>query len=275
MQMHIRSFLRSLLAALVLPSTATASEYETHIFNGPDGKTLPYRLLKPEHHDKGKRYPLVLLLHGYGERGTDNEKPIKTRSSGASLFSKDMVREQFPCFVVVPQAPGAWVSEPDFNVNTPFREKPQDSILLVGLTIQALTKQLSVDPDRIYVMGYSNGGCGTWDLLVRAPKLFAAAVVISGAGDPAQIGATKHVPVWVFHGAKDKTVPVARGRDMVAALKKAGGHPIFTEFPTAGHGDTPTKAHEDPELLPWMFAQKRGKPAVDISAPKSKPKRPN
>ena len=75
----------------------------------------PYRLLKPDHYDKGKRYPLVLLLHGYGERGTDNEKPIKTGSSGASLFLKDKVRERFPCFVLVPQAPGTWISEPDFQ----------------------------------------------------------------------------------------------------------------------------------------------------------------
>ncbi len=132
-------------------------------------------------------------------------------------------------------------------------------------------KQFPIDPDRIYVMGYSNGGCGTWDLLVRAPKLFAAAVVISGAVDPASIGVAKRVPVWVFHGAKDKTVPAARGHDMVEALKKAGGHPIFTEYPNAGHGDTPTKAHDEPDLLPWLFAQRRGKPMVDISAPKSKP----
>jgi len=76
----------------VMTCTAHAAEYEAHVFSGPAGKTQPYRLLKPDHYDKGKRYPLVLLLHGYGERGTDNEKPIKTESSGASLFLKEKVR---------------------------------------------------------------------------------------------------------------------------------------------------------------------------------------
>jgi len=273
--MNSQPLLQSLLAALVLTCSARAAEYETHVFNGPDGKTQPYRLLKPDHYDKGKRYPLVLLLHGYGERGTDNEKPIKTESSGAKLLLKSEERERFPCFVLVPQSPAAWVSIKDFNSNPTFREKPRDSILLAELKVHELLKQFSVDPNRVYVMGFSNGGCGTWDLLVRSPKLFAAAVVISGAGDPAQIGVAKHVPVWVFHGAKDKTVPVARGRDMVSALKKAGGHPIYTEFPTAGHVDAAADAHREPELLPWIFAQQRGKPAVEISAPKSKPKRPN
>jgi len=262
-------FLWSVLAVLALTCAARAAEYEAHVFHGPDGKAQPYRLLKPDHYDKGKRYPLVLLLHGYGERGTDNEKPIKTGSSGASLFLKNKVRERFPCFVLVPQAPGTWVSEPDFNVNQPFREQPNDSILLAVLTIQALMKRFSVDPDRIYVMGFSNGGCGTWDLLVRSPKFFAAAVVISGAGDPARITVARHLPIWVFHGAKDKTVPVARGHDMVAALKKAGGHPIYTEFPAAGHGDAAAEAHRESDLLPWLFAQQRGKPPVDVSALKS------
>ncbi len=99
--------------------------------------------------------------------------------------------------------------------------------------------------------------------------MFAAAVVISGAGDPTYAAATKPVPLWVFHGAKDKTVPVARAHDMLAALKKAGGHPTYTEYPTAGHGNTPSQAHGERNLLLWMFAQRRGKPAVDVETMKS------
>ncbi len=248
--MNVHPFWRSMLAALLLTCTTGTAEYETHVFNGPDGKTQPYRLLKPDHYDKGKHYPLVVLLHGYGERGTDNEKPIKSESSGASLFLKDTVRERYACFVFVPQPPRGWVSLTDFDDNLTFREKPRTSLLLAGLAIQALTKEFSVDPDRIYAMGFSNGGCGTWDLVTRTPKSFAAAVVISGAGDPARIGVAKHMPLWVFHGEKDKIVPVARAHDMVAALEKAGGHPIYTEYPTAGHGDAAAKAHHEADLLP-------------------------
>ncbi len=166
--MDARTLLQTTFAALVLTCSLRAAEYESHKFTGPEGKTQPYRLLKPDGLEKGKRYPLVMLLHGYGERGIDNEKPIKTASSGASLFLKAEARKQFPCYVVVPQAPGAWVPEPDFNVNTPFRKQPHDSILLAGLLIPSLTKQYAIDHDRIYIMGYSNGGCGVWDIL--APR---------------------------------------------------------------------------------------------------------
>ncbi len=253
----------AIVTAFALVRSTGAAEYEVRTFTAPDGKTLPYRLLKPEDYDKSKHYPLVLLLHGFGDRGSDNEKPLKADTNGAGIFTKPEVRKKYKCFVVVPQAANVWVSEPDFHRNTPFREKPQDSIHLTSLTIAALTKEFSVDPERIYLMGYSNGGCGVWDLLVRAPKMVAAAVVKSGAGDPAHIGVAKPVPVWVFHGAKDETVPVARAQDMVAALKKAGGHVFYTEYAQANHHDAAIKAHHEAELLPWIFAQRRGKPVVD------------
>ena len=251
------------LVAITFAGHACAAEYETRTFTAPDAKTQPYRLLKPDSYDKSRRYPLVLLLHGFGERGTDNEKPVKSDSNGAGLFTKAAIRKEFPCFVIVPQAGHVWVSEPDFHRNTPFQEKPQDSIRLTGQLVAALMKEFSIDADRFYLMGYSNGGCGVWDLLVRAPKLVAAAVVKSGAGDPSRIAVAKPVPVWVFHGAKDETVPVARAHDMVAALKKAGGHVFYTEYASASHHDAATKAHHESELLPWIFAQRRGKPAVD------------
>jgi predicted peptidase len=260
--MIARSLLSAALALTTCGVAADGAEYLARNFAGPAGKTLPYRLLGPIEVEKGKRYPLVVLLHGYGERGTDNEKPIKAANSGASLFLLSDVRKKYPCFVAVPQAPDVWVAEPDFHVNTPFRTQPQDSILLVGLLIPALAREHPIDLDRVVLMGFSNGGCGVWDLLVRAPAMFAAAVVISGAGDPARAALGKQVPTWVFHGAKDKTVPVARAHDMIAALKKSGGRPQYTEYPGAAHGDTPLKAHKEAELLPWMFAQRRGKPAV-------------
>ena len=260
----------AIVASLCLVSPAFAAEYGARKFTAPDGKTLPYRLLKPDDYDQSKHYPLLLLLHGFGDRGEDNEKPIKAETNGAGIFLKSSVREKYPAFVVVPQTPNVWVAEPDFKVTTPFREKPQDSIRLTSLIVLALMKEFSIDADRFYVMGYSNGGCGVWDILCRAPKTVAAAVIKSGAGDPAHIAGAKSVPVWVFHGAKDPTVPVARAQEMVEALKKAGGHVFYNEYPSAGHPETAIKAHHEPELLPWMFAQRRGKPVIEPESLKTK-----
>jgi predicted peptidase len=179
------------VVAATLAPAARAAEYEARVFKGPAGKTLPYRLLTPADYDKARHYPLVLLLHGFGDRGTDNEKHLKSKSNGTALFADEKNRSKFPCFVVAPQTPSVWISEPDFNVNTPFKKEPAEGLMLTALLLEAMLKEFSVDKDRIYLMGYSNGGCGTWDMLVRAPTKIAAAVIKSGAGDPAAIAVAK------------------------------------------------------------------------------------
>ena len=113
-----------------------------------------------------------------------------------------------------------------------------------------------VDLDRIYVVGFSMGGYGTWDLIVRHPGRFAAAVPVCGAGDPSKAEGIKDLPVWAFHGDKDGAVPVSGSREMVAALKKAGGEPKFTEFPGVGHNAW-TPAWRNPELVAWLFDKTR------------------
>ncbi len=123
--MYMPSFAWSILPMLVLTYSLSAAEYEAHVFKGSADKTQPYRLLKPDHYDKSKHYPLVLLLHGFGERGTDNEKPVKTKSSGASLFLKEKVRERFPCFVLVPQAPESGSRNPISTLPRHFANGPR------------------------------------------------------------------------------------------------------------------------------------------------------
>jgi predicted peptidase len=127
--------------------------------------------------------------------------------------------------------------------------------LLLGL-IDSLEKTLPIDKSRIYVTGLSMGGYGTWDLISRRPERFAAAVPVCGGGDEGQAANAAKVPVWAFHGGKDGVVIPERSRNMVEALKTAGATPKYTEYPEVGH-DSWNKAYADPEMMKWLFSQKR------------------
>jgi predicted peptidase len=234
---------------------ARLEEYEAHTFHGKGGKTLPYRLLKPRNYDKTQSYPLVLFLHGFGEKGTDNAAPLK--ESNVKFFVKPEVRDSYPCFVLVPQSPNVWVSVPNFNEPQKLTPKPTEPLALALEALEHVMKEFSVDPSRLYLSGRSNGGYGVWDLLEREPRRWAAAVPMCGGGDPTRVGVAKDVPIWAFHGDKDPTVPVARTREMIAALQAAGGNPKYTEYPGLNHSQAPDKAYTDKELPPWLFAQKR------------------
>ena len=120
-----------------------------------------------------------------------------------------------------------------------------------------MLKEFSIDQERLYVTGLSMGGYGTWDLLTRQPQRWAAVAPVCGGGDASRIAPAKGVAVWAFHGVLDPTVPVVRTREMIAALEAAGGKPLYSEYPYVKH-DSWNIAYAEPELLPWMFAQKRG-----------------
>jgi predicted peptidase len=173
-------------------------------------------------------------------------------------FARPENRKSYPCFLIAPQCPKdcKWV---DVNWGAATHKtppKPSDPLRLVLELISVLPKEYSIDEQRIYVTGLSMGGYGTWDLLARRPDLFAAAVPICGGGDETQAAKMARVPVWVFHGARDTVVKPARSRNMVEALKKAGGEPRYTEYPEQGH-DSWVPAYKDPEMFRWLFAQKR------------------
>ena len=247
----------SLFTAFTL---ARADEYEARTFAGPDGATLPYRLLVPKNYDKAQKYPLVLFLHGAGERGTDNNAQLR---HGAPLFLKPEVREKFACFVVAPQCPNdqTWSPVKGWTGPNAFSDEPAAPMKLALGALDALLKEFSIDTDRLYVTGLSMGGYGTWDAITRAPGRWAAAAPICGGGDATRIAAAKAVPVWAFHGLNDPTVPVVRSREMIDALRAASGTPLYSEYPYTSH-DSWSIAYGEPELLPWMFAQRRGQPAV-------------
>lgn len=248
------------LLPLLVSQFACADEYEARTFTGADGAKLPYRLLTPKNYDAAQKYPLVLFLHGAGERGTDNSAQLR---HGTALFLKSEVREKYPCFVLAPQCPtdATWSAVKGWTGPDAFTPEPLAPMKLALGAVDAVAKEFSVDPDRLYITGLSMGGYGSWDAIARHPEKWAAAMPVCGGGPVEKITGAKNVAVWAFHGINDTAVPVVRSRELIAALKAAGGTPLYSEYPYVAH-DSWTLAYGEPELLPWLFAQRRGQPVV-------------
>jgi poly(3-hydroxybutyrate) depolymerase len=400
--------LRAALAIVALLALTTQvaraadlKDFEAREYKDADGNALLYRIYKPKGYDATKRYPLVLFLHGAGERGNNNTAQVRD----ALYWARDAVQKDHPCFVVAPQVPakrqafqlygtnkdfdasyadyadkaGQWKSYSiaaaklpgglkshlmlvnadkkggtatgefrnlkiveqdgpatsidfrkldfskkegqggkvtvsddgstvtltgDVRVKAPFEYKVTPKTLIEfefrstaqGLThaialdaddfldarwanmdwfapkgvfpktpstpmrltlemLAGLKKEFSLDDKRLYVTGLSMGGYGTWDVIARHPKLFAAAAPVCGGGDEATATIIKDIPIWCFHGGADNVVKPERSRNMIAAIKAAGGNPKYTEYPGVGH-DSWNKAYSEPELVKWMFEQK-------------------
>ena len=129
---------------------------------------------------------------------------------------------------------------------------------LVLELVASLSKEFAIDSDRVYLVGQSLGGRGTWDLISKRPDLFAAAVPLCGDGSATRISKARAVPVWAFHGARDEVIPVTASRELVAALKAAGSSVKYTEYPDTGH-NVWTRAFSEKDLAEWMFMQRRPK----------------
>jgi predicted peptidase len=176
----------------------------------------------------------MLFLHGAGESGTNLAK-VKIHGPPKIVESKP----DFPFILMSPQSPGrGWNSD------------------ALNALLDNVIRKYRVDKHRIYLTGLSMGGYGTWSLAAAHPERFAAIVPICGGGNPADAKKLAALPIWVFHGAKDPTVPVERSREMVEAIKAAGGNVKFTEYPEAKH-DCWTETYDNPELYQWLLAQKR------------------
>lgn len=230
--------------------------YKKKEFINNSGDTLLYRMLEPGP-DCLKKYPLVIFLHGAGERGNDNEKQLV---HGTKLFSGKQNMIDFPCFVIAPQCPEnkRWV---EVSWSLPKHDMPVMISEPLGLTMELINQMIlkyPIDTNRIYITGLSMGGFGTWDLISRYPEKFAAAIPICGGGDEKQAKNMVDIPIRAFHGTKDKVVQVARSRNMINAIKKEGGNPLYTEYPTLGHLCW-NKAYSEPGLLKWMFSQTKEK----------------
>lgn len=196
---------------------------------------LGYLLYLPEDYDTKESWPLVLFLHGSGERGNDLE--LVKKHGPPRLISEG---RDFPFIVVSPQCP---------------KEISWEPLHLTAL-LDEVVKTNKVDVDRVYVTGLSMGGFGTWELAAASPQRFAAIAPICGGGETYWTRRFTHLPTWAFHGAKDKGVPVERTQVMIDAMKANGGLPKVTIYPDAEH-DSWTETYNNPEFYDWLLAQKR------------------
>ncbi len=228
---------------------------EVFIYNN---EKLPYNILKTSSLNKntaGTKYPIVLFLHGAGERGKDNVKQVYHIKK---LFENKINQEKYPCFVLAPQCPEnkRWV-EVDWSAKrhtTPAQESWAISKTMALL--HSIIKKYPIDTNRIYVTGLSMGGYGTWDIISRYPNMFAAAIPICGGGDEDMADVIKHIPIWNFHGSIDNVVPVERSRNMISAIIAVGGNPKYTEYEGVKHGSW-IRAYKEKGLLEWLFSKNK------------------
>jgi len=219
--------------------------------------SMPYRLFIPSEYNANTSYPLVLFLHGAGERGADNDAQLNA-NRGATLWAETTNQDSYPCFVVAPQCPttGKWVNT-DWSLGSySITDIPMSTELkMVKDIIDTLETQYNIDASRLYITGLSMGGYGTWDFILRYPTMFKAAIPMCGAGDPSKASLISTLPLWVFHGNEDGAVPVSGSRDMVNAINALGFNnrePFYTEY-NKDHVSAYETALAEPNLVSWLF----------------------
>ena len=222
---------------VVYESGQRPKDFEKQIIRTVECKYLLY--LPEAYSHSGDGWPMMLFLHGAGERGDDLEK-VKVHGPPKIVEGKN----DFPFIVVSPQCPlDSWW--------------PKEVEMLINL-VDEIVRLYNVDEERIYLTGLSMGGYGTWSLASEYPDRFAAIAPICGGGEPFFGYKLKDMPVWAFHGAKDPVVPLSKSEKMVKAIKAAGGDAKLTVYPDAGH-DSWTETYENQELYDWFLKHKREK----------------
>jgi predicted peptidase len=222
-------------APRAFPHDGVAGAQRPAKLDAPVRIQLNYLLYLPPDYDKQDSWPLLLFLHGAGERGDDIE--LVKKHGPPKLIAEG---RKFPFVVVSPQCP---------------HDRWWEPLELLAL-LDAVASQHKVDADRVYVSGLSMGGFGTWRLAFFAPQRFAAIAPICGGGEKYWASQIRHLPVWAFHGAKDTGVPPERSQAMIDELKKQGSSPKLTIYPDAGH-DSWTETYNNPEFYSWLLQQKR------------------
>jgi predicted peptidase len=244
---------------VLIAGTIQAQMYElfqekTHV---SQGDTLLYRLLEPTFQSPDDKYPVVLFLHGAGERGDDNKRQLY---HVMPEFTKYAARKNHPCYVIAPQCPREdyWTSGERMPAGDIAWNDEVDPLQRMALEIvdQVLTNE-SADPDRVYVVGLSMGGAGTWDILYHYPDRFAAAIPICGWTDPEKARRIKDIPIWIFHGMDDNTVAFEESRTMYEALKQEGGDAILTALEGVRHNAWDYVFSDNTLVMDWLFSQSK------------------
>lgn len=202
------------------------------------GQALPCATWLPAGYDPARAWPLVVFLHGKGERGSDGWAPT-TVGLGPALRDHP---ERWPCVVVFPQCPAdrQWIDAPE----------------LVEAAWAATVAERAIEAERSYLTGISMGGFGTWHQGARHADRWAALLPICGGGKPADAATLAALPIWAFHGAIDPVIPVEASRSMVAAVRAAGGVIRYTEYPDEAHACW-DRAYADEAAAAWLLAQRR------------------
>ena len=232
----------------------TGEELTTKCAFEKDGYTLPYRLHAPMTCEEGTRYPLVLFLHGAGERGNDN---TVTLAHGVLPLCRYAMRHG-DAFVVAPQCPEGrkWVNQ-DWSAKSMRRpETPSAEMVAAMALLRELVAKYPVDPSRVDVTGLSMGGFGTWDIVARMPGFFAAMMPICGGVDETTAALYRKdgrsPGIRIFHGGSDGAVSTGYSRRMDKALTAAGIAHSYTEYPGVGHNSW-TQTYDNDANLDWMF----------------------
>ena len=238
--------------------------FELRFWRAPNGLKMAYFFGRPRPIEPGRRYPLLVFLHGFKECGYGSDNIFKW---GRKFMLDAMDKEK--SFVLLPQCPKGqlWAPEtPPGAVRLPMRIRPRRALQAVFDLVERIEARDPVDPNRVYIVGLSSGGDGVWEAVERRPDLFAAAVPICGLGDFRQAKRIGRVPVWVFQGARDKDLPASAGRRMVRLIRRAGGSARLTEAKFPGHSVWDL-AFDDPKFLEWLYARRRA-PAPALKKPK-------
>ena len=216
---------------------------------------MPYRLFRPTELGEGLNH----YLHGSGGSGTDNERQLGLGNIfGTRVWALPENQKRFPCYIVAPQTDRGWARYEAPAGGGVAKVVPGlgEGAQMAVEVIQALCREFAIDQRRLYVMGQSMGGAGTWNIIAHRPQLFAAAVPCCGSPTVDNVALAAKLPLWSFHGGADVTVPVAVSRERIAAMRKAGGHPLYTEYSGVGH-NVWEWAFTEPALVDWVFAQRR------------------
>jgi predicted peptidase len=246
----------ALIDAFKKQSEGLDQKYEARTFKSD--WTMPYRLFRPETNEK---VPLVLYLSGSGGLGDDNLKQLQFGNVfGTRVWLLPQNQKKFPCYVVAPQTDRGWAR---YDLTQESNGKAKvipglgDGSRVALEVVDALRREFPIDDQRIYVTGQSMGGAGVWNIIAGRPNFFAAAVPCCGSDSTENGAESLDTPLWCFHGDSDHSVPVSISRERIAIRRKAGGHPLYTEYAGVDH-NVWEWAFTEPSLIEWVFAQRRG-----------------
>jgi poly(3-hydroxybutyrate) depolymerase len=263
--MRRSTLLLAFASVLLFPTLARAQDlngFEARTFQGTKAN-LPYRLFKVKNPTPGTKYPLILFLHGAGERGDNNTAQLMA-NQGATVWASDAHQAAHPAYIIAPQCPAneQWVDTPWAEGSYSTSAVAVSDELTTALEIaDEVAMEFEIDPARHYITGLSMGGYGTWDAIIRNPMRFAAAIPVCGAGDPSKADLIKDLPIWTAHGDADGVVPPSGSRDMVMALEAIGGNIEYDEYPGVGH-DSWVQTYANEAIIDWLFTNQRPLPPM-------------